>query len=241
MFTKKSLIYDKIIIKISGEVLRSNSNTNIDIVFIKNIAQEIKELVNMGVKIGLVIGGGNFYRGLSLSKIGINIINSHYIGMLSTIMNGLIFYDTLENMNVNTKLVSNIPIKNICNSYNYKDIIKFLEKRYVLIFVAGTGNPFFTTDSAACLRGLEINANIILKATKVDGIFSKDPIKYSDAIMYRHITYKDILKNKLKVMDLTAFTLAQDHHMILRIFNIKKSGVLKKIITGSQEGTLVTE
>ncbi|MCV2526108.1 MAG: UMP kinase [Candidatus Lightella neohaematopini] len=241
MFTKKSLIYDKIIIKISGEVLRSNSSTNIDIVLIKNIAQEIQELVNMGVKIGLVVGGGNFYRGLSLSKIGINIVSSHYIGMLSTIMNGLIFYDTLESMNIKTKLISNIPIKNICNAYNYKDIIEFLEKKYVLIFVAGTGNPFFTTDSAACLRGLEINANIILKATKVDGIFSKDPIKYSDAIMYHHITYKDILKNKLRVMDLTAFTLAQEYHMVLRIFNIRKSGILKKIVTGSQEGTLVTE
>ncbi|MCV2531298.1 MAG: UMP kinase [Candidatus Lightella neohaematopini] len=234
-------MYNKIIIKISGEVLRNNSDTNIDTILVKNIAHEIKELVHMGVKIGLVIGGGNFYRGLSLSKIGINIISSHYVGMLSTIINGLVFCDILENMNVNTKLISNIPIKNICSSYNYRDIINFLEKNYVLIFVAGTGNPFFTTDSAACLRGIEIDANIILKATKVDGIFSKDPIKHSDAVMYSHITYKDILKNKLEVMDLTAFTLAQEHHMIIRIFNIKKSGILKKIITGSQEGTLITE
>ncbi|MCV2525682.1 MAG: UMP kinase, partial [Candidatus Lightella neohaematopini] len=224
MIIKKSLIYNKIIIKISGEVLKNNSGSNIDIFLIKNISQEIKELVNMGVKIGLVVGGGNFYRGLSLNKIGISIVNSHYVGMLSTIINGLIFCDILENMNVSTKLISNVSINNICNSYSHRDIIEFLEKKYVLIFVAGTGNPFFTTDSAACLRGIEINANIILKATKVDGVFSKDPIKYSDAIMYNHITYKDILKNKLEVMDLTAFTLAKEHRMVLRIFNIKKNG-----------------
>ncbi|BGI51143.1 MAG: UMP kinase [Arsenophonus endosymbiont of Ceratovacuna japonica] len=233
-------IYKRILLKLSGEFLQGSEGFGININALKYIAQEIKELVELSIQIGIVIGGGNLFRGSNLSSYGMNRVISDHMGMLATIINGLAIRDILHRSCINCKLMSAIPINGICDNYNWIKAINFLCNGKVVIFSAGTGNPFFTTDSAACLRGIEIKADIILKATKVNGIYSDDPSKCSNAIFYDKLTYYDVIKKELKVMDLTAFTLARDYNLPIRIFNISKPGILRKIIMGANEGTLIS-
>ncbi|ARC54281.1 UMP kinase [Candidatus Riesia pediculicola] len=233
-------IYQRILLKISGEILRGSQNYGIDPVVLNRIAIEIKELVGLSVQIGIVIGGGNFLRGDRLEKFGIERVSADHMGMLATVINGLAMNDALNQAKVQNKLMCSISLNGICKRYNWTEAIDLLRNNKVVIFSGGIGNPFFTTDSAACLRGIEIRADLILKATKVDGIYSSDPSKSKDAILYENLTYQEVIQKELKIMDLTALDLARNHDFPIRIFNINKSGALFRIITGSKEGTLVS-
>ncbi|QOI11308.1 UMP kinase [Blochmannia endosymbiont of Colobopsis nipponica] len=234
-------IYRRILLKLSGEVLRDGIDLGINVGMLTRLVQEIKELVQLGVQVGIVIGGGNLFRGSLLVKEGINRVVGDHIGMLSTVINGLAISNILRKFFIKTSIMSAIPLNELCDNYNYMKAIHLLHNNYVVVFVAGTGNPFFTTDSAACLRGIEIEAEVILKATSVDGVFSTDPAQSSNAILYDQLTYQDVLKNEFKVMDLAAFTLARDYDLPIRIFNVHKSKVLWRIVMGYKEGTLISK
>lgn len=231
--------YRRILLKLSGEALMGDEGFGIDPSILDRMAQEIKELIEMGIQVGLVIGGGNLFRGAGLAEAGMNRVVGDQMGMLATVMNGLAMRDALHRAFVNAKLMSAIDLAGVCDTYNWANAIGLLKSGRVVIFSAGTGNPFFTTDSAACLRGIEIEADAVLKATKVDGIYSDDPVKNSDAELYTHLTYQTVLEKELKVMDLAAFTLARDHNMPIRVFNMNKPGALKAVIMGEQEGTTI--
>ncbi|CAL4321580.1 Uridylate kinase [Buchnera aphidicola (Protaphis terricola)] len=233
-------IYSRILLKISGEVLQGRNKFGIDINSLKKIAKEIKLILNIGVQVGLVIGSGNLFRGTTLSKVGINRIACDHIGILSTIINSLAMQDIMNNYSIHSCVMSPIPLHGICETYTYQRAIKLLSKHYVVIFAAGIGNPLFTTDSAACLRGIETQSDIILKGTKVDGVYSKDPEKYSQVTLYKKLTYRDVIKHELKVMDLSAFLLARDHNLPIIVFNINKNESLYRIIKGYNEGTIIT-
>lgn len=232
--------YKRILLKISGESLKNSKNVHINLKKIKKIAKKIKEIIKIKVQVAIVIGGGNLFRGFELKKIGINQIISDNIGMLSTIINGLILKDILSKLRVKTIMMSAIQINKICNYYNTEKTINLLKKGKVVILSAGTGNPLFTTDSAACLRGIEINSDIILKGTKVNGVYSSDPLKDKKAIFYKKLTFKNVLNKKLKIMDSTAFILAKNHNIPINIFNINKKKALLKIIMGKDEGTFIS-
>ena len=212
----------------------------IDPKVLERMAQEIKELVEMGVEVGLVIGGGNLFRGEGLANAGMNRVVGDHMGMLATVMNGLAMRDALHRAFVNARLMSAIPLNGVCDAYNWAEAISSLKTGRVVIFSAGTGNPFFTTDSAACLRGIEIEADAVLKATKVDGVFTSDPAKDPDAQLIKKITYQEVLEKELKVMDLSAFTLARDHSLPIRVFNMNTPGTLKQVVLGDDVGTLIT-
>ncbi|MGB1198488.1 MAG: UMP kinase [Thalassotalea sp.] len=231
--------YRRILLKLSGEALMGDEGFGIDPSILDRMAQEIKELIEMGIQVGLVIGGGNLFRGAGLAEAGMNRVVGDQMGMLATVMNGLAMRDALHRAFVNAKLMSAIDLAGVCDTYNWANAIGLLKSGRVVIFSAGTGNPFFTTDSAACLRGIEIEADAVLKATKVDGIYSDDPVKNPDAELYTHLTYQTVLEKELKVMDLAAFTLARDHNMPIRVFNMNKPGALKAVIMGEQEGTTI--
>lgn len=235
-------IYRRIILKVSGEAFQGgNKGFEVNSVILDRIAIEIKELISIGVQIGIVIGGGNLCRGAELIKFGIHQVIADHIGMLSTIINGLIMYNALNKVYVHAKLMSAIPLEGICDHYNWITAVDFLSNNKVVIFSAGTGNPCFTTDSAACLRGIEIKVDAILKATKVDGVFSNDPIQYpGNSILYEQLSYTEVLERELKIMDLTAFMLARDYNLPIHIFNINKIGALKRILMGYKEGTIIT-
>lgn len=241
MSTNKKFIYRRILLKISGEVLQGMNKFGIDVNSVKRIAQEIQKIVNIGVQVSLVIGSGNLFRGSQLSLLGINRVAADHIGIVSTIINGLAMQDIMNSVfSTKTILMSSIPLNGICEVYNYNRAVNLLRKNYVLIFSAGTGNPFFTTDSSACLRGIETKSDIVLKGTQVDGVYSADPKENSNAILYKKLKYSDVLKRELKVMDLSAFILARDHNLPIRVFNINKPGSLYRIVLGDEEGTLIT-
>jgi uridylate kinase len=231
--------YRRILLKLSGEALMGEEGFGIDPKVLDRMAQEIKELIEMGIQVGLVIGGGNLFRGAGLAEAGMNRVVGDQMGMLATVMNGLAMRDALHRAFVNARLMSAIDLAGVCDTYNWAEAISLLKTGRVVIFSAGTGNPFFTTDSAACLRGIEIEADAVLKATKVDGIYSADPVKNPEAELYSHLTYQDVLEKELKVMDLSAFTLARDHSMPIRVFNMNKPGALKAVIMGEPEGTII--
>ncbi|CAL4320607.1 Uridylate kinase [Buchnera aphidicola (Thelaxes suberi)] len=233
-------IYRRILIKLSGEVLQGSDKFGICEQSLNHIVQEIKLLLELNIEIGIVVGAGNLFRGVQLSELGMNNIVADHIGMLSTLINGLALQDIMHRNNIKSCLMSAIPLVSVCETYNWENAIKFLSKKNVVIFSCGTGNPCFTTDSAACLRGIEVNADIVLKGTKVDGVYSDDPKKNTNAIMYEKLTYKDILDLDLKVMDLTSFTLAREYGIPICIFNITKPKTLYKIILGKKEGTLIS-
>lgn len=233
-------IYQRILLKLSGEALQGAEGFGINANVLDRIAQEVKELVELSIQVGLVIGGGNLFRGTGLAKAGMNRVVGDHIGMLATVMNGLAMRDALHRAYVNARLMSAIPLNGVCDNYSWAEAISFLCNNRVVIFASGTGNPFFTTDSAACLRGIEIKADAVLKATKVDGVFSADPIEYTNAILYDQLSYQDVLKRELKVMDLAAFALARDHNLPIRVFNINKPGALRRVVMGDKEGTLIT-
>lgn len=234
-------IYQRILLKLSGEALQGDEGFGIDASMLNRMAQEVKELIKLGIQVGVVIGGGNLFRGAGLAKAGMNRVVGDHMGMLATIMNGLAMLDALHRAYVNARLMSALSLNSICDNYSWADAISLLCNNHVVIFAAGTGNSFFTTDSAACLRGIEIEAEAVLKATKVDGVFSADPAKHPDAILYDTLSYQDVLKKELKIMDLAAFTLARDHNLPIHVFNINKLGALRRVVMGNKEGTLITK
>ena len=239
MSTNPKPAYRRVLLKLSGEALQGSEGFGIDPAVLERMAQEIKELVELGVQVGLVIGGGNLFRGAGLAKAGMNRVVGDHMGMLATVMNGLAMRDALHRAYVNARLMSAISLQGVCDSYSWAEAISQLRAGKVVIFSAGTGNPFFTTDSAACLRGLEIEADVVLKATKVDGVFTDDPVKNPDAVLYQELSYDEVLEKELKVMDLAAFTLARDHDLPIRVFNMNKPGALRRVIMGEPEGTLI--
>ncbi|MEO5572969.1 MAG: UMP kinase [Gammaproteobacteria bacterium] len=233
-------MYSRILLKLSGEALMGRSDYGIDPSVIHRVAAEIYELVNIGVQVALVIGGGNIFRGTGLASGGIDRVTADQMGMLATVMNALAMQDALERLGLLVRVMSALKINQICEDYIRRRAMRHLEKGRVVILAAGTGNPFFTTDSAASLRGIELGAQIVLKATKVDGIYSADPVKHADAQYYARLSYDEVLERKLMVMDTAAIVLCRDHNMPLRIFNMTKPGALMRIVMGDDEGTLVT-
>jgi len=239
MSTNQKPAYRRILLKLSGEALMGDEGFGIDPKILDRMAQEIKELIELDIQVGLVIGGGNLFRGAGLADAGMNRVVGDQMGMLATVMNGLAMRDALHRAFVNARLMSAIDLAGVCDRYNWADAISLLKSGRVVIFSAGTGNPFFTTDSAACLRGIEIEADAVLKATKVDGIYSADPVSNPDAELYSQLSYGEVLEKELKVMDLAAFTLARDHSMPIKVFNMNKPGALKSVIMGESEGTTI--
>ncbi|PHQ24203.1 UMP kinase [Marinobacter guineae] len=231
--------YKRVLLKLSGEALMGEHDFGIDPKVLDRMALEIGALIGIGVQVGLVIGGGNLFRGAALNAAGMDRVTGDHMGMLATVMNGLAMRDALERSNIRTRVMSAIPMSGIVEHYDRRRAVRDLKDGDVVIFCAGTGNPFFTTDSAACLRGIEIEADAVLKATKVDGVYSADPHLDSSAEKYDNLTYDEVLDKKLGVMDLTAICLARDHHMPLRVFDMNRAGALIRIVTGEKEGTLI--
>ncbi|WP_461480474.1 UMP kinase [Porticoccus sp.] len=233
--------YKRILLKLSGEELMGEEGFGIDPKVLDRMALEIGQLVGIGVQVGLVIGGGNLFRGAALHAAGMERVTGDHMGMLATMMNGLAMRDALDRNNISARVMSAIPMSGVVEHYDRRTAVRYLAGGDVVIFSAGTGNPFFTTDSAACLRGIEVGAEIVLKATKVDGVYSADPMKDPSATMYTRLTYDDALQQKLGVMDLTAICLCREHDMPLRVFRMSKPGALLHIVVGGDEGTLIEE
>lgn len=239
MSKNRTPIYRRILLKFSGEALMGNTQFGIDPNVIDRLAKEVAEIVELGVQVGIVIGGGNLFRGAALSKVGLNRITGDYMGMLATMMNALALRDAFERMNMSTRILSAIAMSGVVDHYDRRKALHHLQQGRVIIFAGGTGNPLVTTDSAASLRGIEIDADAILKATNVDGVYSADPRKDPKAHLYRHLTYREAIEKELAVMDAAAFFQCRDHNMTLRVFNIHKPGALLRVILGEEEGTLV--
>ena len=236
---KRSPKYKRILLKLSGEALQGEQNFGIDPKVLDRMALEIGQLVGIGVQVGLVIGGGNLFRGAALSEAGLDRVTGDHMGMLATVMNALAMRDALERSNIKSRVMSAIPMSGIVEHYDRRRAIRHLNSGDVVIFSAGTGNPFFTTDSAACLRGIEIEADIVLKATNVDGVYDSDPKKNPNAQKFETLTYDEVLERQLGVMDLTAICLARDHNMPLRVFNMVSPGIMGKIMVGGSDGTTI--
>ena len=232
-------VFKRILLKLSGEVLMGDGEYGIDTEVLARIAGEIQELRQIGVEVGMVIGGGNLFRGAGLAKAGMDRVTADHMGMLATVMNSLAMQDTLERLGVFTRVMSAVRINQVCEDYIRRRAIRHLEKGRVVIFAAGTGNPFFTTDSAASLRAIEINAEVMLKGTKVDGIYSADPFRDSKAVRYDRLTYDEALARKLRVMDATAIVMCREHDLPLKVFNINRHGDLARIVCGENVGTTV--
>lgn len=233
------MLYKRILLKLSGEALLGERSHGVDPKRILAYSKEIKEIVDSGIELAIVIGGGNIFRGVSGASNGIDRVQADYMGMLATIINGLALQSSLEELKVQTRLQTAVKIEAVAEPYIKRKAVRHLEKKRVVIFGAGTGNPFFTTDSAAVLRAVEINADAILKGTRVDGIYNIDPEKNENAVKFKHLTYDEAINKKLKVMDSTAFTLSQENKLPIIVFNMNKPGNLKKIIEGSEIGTIV--
>ena len=231
--------YKRILLKLSGEALTGQENFGIDPKVLDQMALEIGQLVGIGVQVGLVVGGGNLFRGAALQTAGLDRVTGDHMGMLATVMNALALRDALERSNISTQVMSAIPMSGVVDHYDRRKAIRALGDGDVVIFSAGTGNPFFTTDSSACLRGIEVEAELVLKATKVDGVYSADPMKVADAVKYDRLTYDEVLDKKLEVMDLTAICLCRDHNMPVRVFEMEKKGALLNIVRGGDDGTLI--
>ncbi len=229
----------RILLKLSGEALMGESDYGVDPDYLTRLAGEVRQLAEAGVQLGLVIGGGNIFRGEGLAKGGLNRVTGDYMGMLATLMNALAMQDALERQGLQVRVMSALRINQVCEDYIQRRAIRHLEKGRVLIFAAGIGNPFFTTDSAASLRAIEIGADLLIKATKVDGVYSADPLTTDDAVFYPRLDYTQVLAQNLKVMDATAIVLCRDQGMPLRIMNINKPGALMRLMLGEDIGTLV--
>ncbi|NOX76012.1 MAG: UMP kinase [Gammaproteobacteria bacterium] len=233
------VVYKRILLKLSGEALMGDAEFGIDPAVIDRTSVEIKQLVDAGIEVALVIGGGNIFRGVSLAASGMERTTGDYMGMLATLINALSMQDALERHGMEVRVLSALAVKEVSEPYIQRRAVRHLEKGRVVIFAAGTGNPFFTTDSAASLRGLEIGAQLVLKATKVDGVYSADPMKDKNAVRYSTLSYDEVLAKKLGVMDATAIALCRDQSMPVRVFNMNKPGALMRIMMGEDEGTLV--
>jgi uridylate kinase len=232
-------VYKKILLKLSGEALAGNQGYGIDPVVIADIAQEIREVMDLGVQVALVIGGGNIFRGVAAASRGMDRASADYMGMLATVMNSLAMQDALEKVGVVTRVQSAIEMQEVAEPYIRRRAVRHLEKGRVVIFAAGTGNPYFTTDTAASLRAMEIGAEVILKATKVDGVYNVDPAKDKDAVKFLSLTYLDVLKMGLQVMDATATSLCMDNNLPIVVFDLTSRGNIKRVVLGEPIGTIV--
>ncbi|MBT3523981.1 UMP kinase [Flavobacteriaceae bacterium] len=233
------MIYKRVLLKLSGEALLGDRSYGIDPKRIAQYAKEIKSVTELGLEVAVVIGGGNIFRGVSAASNGIDRVQGDYMGMLATVINGMALQSALEEENVQTRLQTAIKIEAVAEPYIKRKAVRHLEKKRVVIFGGGTGNPFFTTDSAAVLRAIEINADVILKGTRVDGVYDSDPEKNENAIQYDTISFNDVIKKNLKIMDSTAFTLSQENNLPIIVFNMNKSGNLLNIINGEKIGTSI--
>jgi len=235
--------YHRVLVKVSGEALLGNvsdsADRGIDHKSLDLLSEQIRQLVTEKVQVALVIGAGNFFRGTQLATEGVDRATADYMGMLATVINALAMQDVLETKKVSVRVMSAIRIQEVCEDYIRRRAIRHMEKGRVVIFAAGTGNPFFTTDSAASLRAIEINADLLIKATKVNGVFSADPKKYPDATRYQYLNYDEVLVKKLAVMDATAIVLCRDHNIPLRVIDMNRGGALLRTVLGEDEGTFV--
>jgi len=234
-------LFRRVLLKLSGEILAGNQGFGIDPERASYLANEIKSIRDLGVEIGLIIGAGNIFRGIQAASKGMDRVTGDYLGMLATIMNAISVQDALENVGCETRTLSAISVTQIAEPYIRRRAIRHLEKGRIIIVAGGTGNPFFTTDSAAALRATELGSEIVFKGTKVDGVYDKDPMVHNDAVKYETVNFKTILNNNLRVMDLTAITLCKENNLPIRVFNINHSGYLKELVLGANIGTLVTD
>jgi uridylate kinase len=232
--------FSRILVKLSGEALMGRTDYGIDPAILKRIAGELQEIVGLGVQLAVVIGGGNIFRGAGLARAGMDRVAGDHMGMLATVMNALAMQDALEALGLHARVMSAIRINEVCEDYIRRRAIRHLEKGRVVICAAGTGNPFFTTDTAAALRAIEINAEVLLKATKVNGVYSDDPVRNPSAVRYDHLTFDRVLAEKLNVMDATAVVMCRDNNLPLRVFNLNNPGDLTRIVRGEEVGTSVT-
>ena len=240
MTNAKTARYSRILVKLSGEALMGTGDYGVDPAVLKRIAGEIYEITQMGVQVAVVIGGGNIFRGAGLARSGMDRVTGDHMGMLATVMNALAMQDALESLGLQSRVMSAIRINQVCEDYIRRRAIRHLEKGRVVIFAAGPGNPFFTTDTAASLRAIEINADVLLKATKVNGVYSDDPMRNPAAVRYANLTFDKVLTDKLNVMDATAIVMCRDNRLPLRVFNLNNSGDLPRIVRGEDLGTAVT-
>lgn len=232
--------YKRILLKLSGEALAGSQGTGIDPEVLATLSDEVKALIEMGVEVGIVIGGGNIHRGVAGATKGMDRTTSDHMGMLATIINSIALQDSLERNDVYTRVLTAIEMKKIAEPYIRRRAVRHLEKKRVVIFAGGTGNPYFTTDTAAALRASEIDADVILKATKVDGIYDKDPMKHQDAVKFDTLNYIDVLNKGLKVMDSTAITFCMDNKIDIKVFNVFEKGNIQRVVIGENIGTTVT-
>jgi len=231
--------YERILLKLSGEALMGERSYGIDPKRLESYAEDIKKIIEKGIEVAVVIGGGNIFRGLAGASNGMDRVQGDYMGMLATIINGLALQSALEEAGLQTRLLTSIEMKQIAEPFIKRRAVRHLEKGRVVIFGGGTGNPYFTTDTAAVLRAIEINADVILKGTRVDGIYTSDPEKDSKAVKFEKITFKEVMSKDLKVMDMTAFTLSEENDLPIIVFDMNKKGNLLKVISGEKVGTLV--
>ena len=231
--------YKRVLLKLSGEALMGQGQYGIDPATINRIAEEVEELIKAGVEVGIVLGGGNIFRGAGLAEGGMERVTGDQMGMLATVINALAMQDALEKHGINARVMSALKIHQVCEDYIKRRAVRHLEKGRAVIFAAGTGNPFFTTDSAASLRAVEIGADLLIKATKVDGVYSADPVKDPDAKRYDELSFDEVLDQRLGVMDATAIVLCRDYHMPLCVLDINKPGAMMNAVMGNKEGTMV--
>ena len=234
-------VFSRVLLKLSGEVLANKYGFGIDPEKVAYLAEQIKPIYKTNINIGLIIGAGNIFRGMEAAAGGMDRVTGDYLGMLATIMNAIALQDSLEKIGCQTRTLSAINITQIAEPYIRRRAIRHMEKGRIVIIAGGTGNPFFTTDSAAALRATELGSDILLKGTKVDGVYNKDPEKYTDAKKYKKLTYKKVIQNDLRVMDMTAITLCKENNIPIKVFNIKNSGDLLDIVMGSKIGTTIGE
>jgi uridylate kinase len=232
--------YSRILVKLSGEALMGEGDYGVDPLVLKRIAGEINDIAQMGVQVAVVIGGGNIFRGAGLARAGMDRVTGDHMGMLATVMNALAMQDALESFGLYARVMSAIRINQVCEDYIRRRAVRHLEKGRVVIFAAGIGNPFFTTDTAASLRAIEVNAELLLKATKVNGVYSDDPVTNPAAVRYARLTFDKVLADKLNVMDATAVVMCRDNRLPLRVFNLNNPGDLTRIVRGEDVGTAVT-
>ena len=231
--------YQRLVLKLSGEVLAGDKGFGIDPAKANNLAKEIKSIHDMGVSIGLIIGAGNIFRGIQAASKGMQRVTGDYLGMLATIMNAVCVQDALENLGSITRTLSAITVAQIAEPYIRRRALRHMEKGRIVIVAGGTGNPYFTTDTAAALRATELGAEVLIKGTKVDGVYDKDPLLHSDAKLYEKVSFKEVIQKELRVMDMTAISLCKENSLPIKVFNINKSGELKKLVLGEPIGTLV--
>jgi|TARA_B100000809_G_C15069468_1_gene505444 uridylate kinase len=234
-------VFSRVLLKLSGEVLANKDGFGIDPEKVAYLAEQIKPVYDSNIDIGLIIGAGNIFRGMEAAAGGMDRVTGDYLGMLATIMNAIALQDSLEKIGCQTRALSAINVTQIAEPYIRRRAIRHMEKGRIVIIAGGTGNPFFTTDSAAALRATELGSEILLKGTKVDGVYDKDPATHNEAIKYEKITYRDVIQNNLGVMDMTAITLCKENNIPIRVFNIKNSGCLLDIVMGSKIGTLISD